>query len=709
MTNFTGVEIHYLFKGWITDEAGNELLRVKSELLKNRPGSADFSDEHEGPIRQLNVDPFEKLAVVNAASGWQDYSGTAVLHAELIHPLDTFSIIARATKEVHLDKGVFVDAEGRYATDPNLAKLSISLRYGESFLLEGMSAYLLMENENEYPHCGTYWFTIQQEGTEIYRARVSGDCMPIGKTSLKASDYIVEVNQYEERSLDQPLRLSTFRGDGSYPGPTDGQTIPSYAHAGFDDSQGTYTSQALGLSLAFFEYAEINAVPKSKSDPILEFNEKGSVEELYVEPLHRQRYPLPLDHTRGFFLTRGDLNGGVSTMVFDWNCMSEEDWVSYFGYQHNCAPEEVRKLSTDRLSILYPPRWANMRQQKTMRPPLQVFSLGIHDGDRMILLSMSSVDTAQAAAMLPNYSQPRFLTDPVKLLASVRYNGWRFEAIQDASGELQEIKMITDGEHPTAEQRERTFEQYARYTSLLEKELENRRGATKTVAPSLEDLDLQIAANPDLEPHQLVRFKVLKPGLPDFREYTDYHWETADVKFRYRLIPGKETEPFKMTFHTQYILNEQDSILSRNRSSRGTPIEEAEHSIDIQSDQLYLPFTPNQYVEIHHISHGQLSDREIKIVLGDEYAAPVSEAPAILRRQSAGWEFFLSERLINTGKRGGLCNVMFIRSPRALYKVKVSGGMKSDIKKILNSLQIGGQSLQFQFDDDGQFEKVQVQ
>ena len=96
-------------------------------------------------------------------------------------------------------------------------------------------------------------------------------------------------------------------------------------------------------------------------------------------------------------------------------------------------------------------------------------------------------------------------------------------------------------------------------------------------------------------------------------------------------------------------------------------------------------------------------------ILQDDHDNPFTPAPAIRHEQVDGWDLFLSEELVNTGKHGGRFNTLFIRSPEGLYKITINGGLKSDFKNFLNSLEISGQQLQFQYDQAGQFQSVRFQ
>lgn len=709
VSNLTGVEIHYIFKGWITDEDGQELLRVKSELLKHQPGTAYFSEAQPGKSRQLNVDPLERLELVYAQKGWEAYSGKLTLHAELIHPLDTFSIIARTTREIQSKNGVLVDDQGRFMADPYQVRMNVSLRYGEPFSLETLPRFLQLDNQNEYSYCGTFMVEIRQGEEVLYAATLAQECIPVGITKLTADDLEVVINRYAERALDQPMRLQVFQQELQPHGPTNGQGITPAAHANFNDTYRLYTSEVLGLNFEFFDHAELSPTPDAP--PTVEFSEQGRVQEVFFETqFRRQQYPSPINYPGGFYITRGDLNGGLGVLVYDWEAMSAKEWTAYFAYQHRIDPSQVRKTQSEELSIWYPSKWDNLREQNITRLPYHTFTIGIKDANRMIFVSTSSIDTARAAALVPSYRQARYLVDPATILQGLNYNGWRFEAQQTEAGELLDITVVAGEDRPGSEKRTQVFERYAGYAAILKEELQNWWEGAPYEPPSQEELDRRIAENPDFAPLALAKMRVLKPGAVDFRKYDYYYWEAAHLRFRHRIQGEGASDANIFPYETVYILDDEGKIRDR-RSSQGrhTSQEKAENTILFQSDYLHLPTVSGQYVMVHHAPLGTLSDQEIMILLRDEFKNPFTETPTLRQEQVEDWDFFVSADLTNPGKRAGRFNSMFIRTPEGLYKVTISGGLQSDFKSFFNSLEISGRRLRFEYDTAGHFQRVQFQ
>lgn len=709
VTNYTGVEIHYLFKGWVTDENGVEVLRVKSELLKHRSGRADFLEERGASNRLLNVDPFANLAIVQAAVGWKTYTGKLTLNGELVHPLDTFSIIARGSKEVYLKNGAFVTVEGQYVTDPHLAQLRPTIKYGELFELDKLSSYFRLENTNAHPHCGRYWITVQQGEDVVYNAELKQTCIPPGTHDLQADAFEVISDRYAERDLTAPLRISTFSMDSRSPGPRDSEFVPTYAHAQFDDEKVVYESRALGLSLQFYQHAEVSAMPADVNRSTIVFDEQGEIEEVHRPAYSIKPYPMPLDFPLGFHLGRGDLNGGVVTMVYDWNHLSAEDWTTYFAYRHNLDPAEVKKMSVDGLEIWYPGRLHNIRKLDAMRPPYDTFSIGIRDGDRFLIVSTSYVDP-DGPFPLPVKRKPAYLISVPEIFASLNYHGLQFEPVLSPDGSLQEVQVNKQEEMPTVAERAAIFRQYALYASLLA-EWQNTYEFQQQKRPlTIAEMDLRLSENPGTEPLPSRTFQVIKPGLDTVRHYVEYNWEPAELSFTHRVSTGMQNEPFTAPNQTVYQINERDSVLNK-KNFYGHQVRsdwEGENRIVYTSEILTVQTVATQSVSINYTDEHTLSGREIMILLKDDYTSPFGQVPELVHHQIDGWDFFLPKQLVNTLSRGARGNILFILSPDKLYKVRITGGLISDISNFLNSLKINDRSLQFEYDEQNELKQIEL-
>lgn len=712
VSNFTGVEIHYYFKGWITDEDGRELLRVKSQLLKHRPGGALYSREGaEEDYRMLNVDPWEKLEIFSEVKGWEQHTGQLTLHAQLIHPLDTFSVIAAVEQTVYLKNGTFVNTDGQYITDPQLVRLLFEREYDDDFLLEQLPDALSLENNNPYPYCGDYYLRIQQGGEDIFVAKLKADCIPAGKQTLSWQDLEVELDRYADRNLEQELEV-VIQATASDVNGHRITRVQAVRHAQYDGSQRTYSSRIFGLSFDFFNYAEQWAFP-AKAAPVLIFDEGGRISDVEQLPIIPLQYPWPMDFPRGFYLSRDDVNGGVGLLAYDWTDLSEEEWRSFLAYQWACSTDAIRQQSVDDVTFWYPKQLHNIKRDNKMPWPYDIFSVAIQDGERFLILT--STIALPPTQIIPNYEYPDFEIDPQAIFSTVNYHGLALELKVDQSGNLQQIVAEGAGRNlASSADRQAAYDRFARYASIVKAVQPSSWAAPELERPSLEALDQQIAASSDVQALAMPHIQKITPNADPVRKYRDYNWEEAALTFSHRIAAGEEGqqyEPFVGELSLRYQLDEQDSILSRyfTMLSKSIDTENWAGEIAYSAKRLSLSTIRGQQIQIDWADPKALSDREVEIVLLDEFVFPFAEAPKLYRQDLKDWTFWTTKRMLNKSKKGTPNSVVFVRTDAALFRINLTGGFTSDVPFFLNSLVLEGHQLSFDFDEDKVLREIRME
>ncbi|WP_367392872.1 hypothetical protein [Lewinella sp. LCG006] len=689
--NFTGVEIHYHFKGYISTPDGQELLRVKSELLKHQPGSANFVEEHQGSsYSELNVDPFKNLKIQFAAPNWQNYSGPVNFRAELIHPLDTFSLIARTDQAVRLKNGQFVDEEGRFSTDPNLVKLAIEVAHDQQFEIDSLLDFVKLTNANPYPHClsAPLVITIKQGQKDIYQLQYQHPCIGVGEQTLRPSDFKVLLDEYASRNRQKHIEIHFPRGDY-----TESTSVEAIQHAQYTDTKETFTSRALGLSFDHFEYAKVSAVPFQEG-PTLIFDEQGTIVEVAPPAYRPFLYAMPIDYPLGFTVGRDDVNGNFSVTVFDWNSLSAAEWEAFFaGEQKKVIKQQVGNVEI----------WQSLPQEQVINDPkaifpYQRFMLGIRDGNRFLMAGVTKVIVDRE---LPNYFPPTFSLDEVAFFASLRYHGIGFQPELDALGKLVKLKPYEAEKLTSTLDRQVVFNRYSAYATLPN--LSEEAYSDQDIAvPSLSTLDRQLE---ERQESRLLRLPPITKITPDFdtiRHYATYEWAEADLTFEHRTSanPPMSTRLYEM-FETLYFDN-RDSIVSVTISK--APIEASAKpglvSVAIAPSVLQMSAVSQQHIFIDHFINSDLTDGQLLALVAYE-CSNRAHKPAEFKKVTLGtWSVFASNSLVNPMRRFGTGNMVLVKTPKRIYRIGIIGGFESDILPFLNSLEIEGQQLIFEYQED---------
>ncbi|WP_020538232.1 hypothetical protein [Lewinella cohaerens] len=692
--NFTGVEIHYHFKGYVSTPDGQELLRVKSELLKHTPGGADFAEEHqENPPGQLNVDPFKNLTIQFAAPNWESYSGPLNFRAELIHPLDTFSIIARKDHTVRLKNGKFVDEKGRFSTDPSLVKLEVEVPRNQLFELDSLLSFVKLTNNNAYPHCHLppLVITIKQGRKDIYQLEYQHPCIGIGEQKLKPSDFKVLLDEYASRDRQELIAIHFPNGNH-----TESAPILTPQHAQYTDTKETFTSSALGLSFDHLEYAKVSPVPYEKG-PTLIFDKEGAIVEIAPPAKRSFFYAMPIDYPLGFRVSRDDVNGNFSVKTYDWNSLSEAEWEAFFAGQQ----KKVIKQQVGDIEVWQSPHLVEVVDDPRTVFPYQRFMLGIRDGNRFLMTSVTKVIVDRT---ISNYYPVHFSLDEVDFFASLRYHGLGFQPEVDDSGKLlQLIPYAAEPLTPVADRRA-VFDRYRAYATLSNLSYSNYYGTPEiTEPPSLDSLDRQLEERQKSQLLSLPQITKITPDFDTVRHYATYEWPEIALKMEHRTVVGAQVSPrFSKMFQSFYFDN-RDSIVSVSASSGPQNLSEKAGLalVSLESSTLNLSVIPYQHLFVDHFTNSDLTDGQLRGIIAFENSNQASK-PADIKKVTLGsWSVFASNRMANPIRRFGTGNMILVKTPSRIYRIRITGGFESDILPFLNSLEIEGQQLKFEYEEEG--------
>ena len=131
--------------------------------------------------------------------------------------------------------------------------------------------------------------------------------------------------------------------------------------------------------------------------------------------------------------------------------------------------------------------------------------------------------------------------------------------------------------------------------------------------------------------------------------------------------------------------------------------------IAYNAKRLSLSTIRGQQIQIDWADPKALSDREVEIVLLDEFVFPFAEAPKLYRQDLKGWTFWTTKRMLNKSKKGTPNSVVFVRTDAALFRINLTGGFTSDVPFFLNSLVLEGHQLSFDFDEDKVLREIRME
>lgn len=687
VTNFTGVDIDYIYKGWAIDSSGKEVLRIKSEILTQEPGSANYHQNDQSKLREITEVAFK---TIKESIDPSRFSGSLTLHSELVHPLDTTSIIAREKKEVILKNGAVVDAQGVLLIDPQLVGINFKHNFSQPFELDNLSVYLEINNKMGFSFCKPLNLKIKQEERELYAATIDPFCVREGKNSPEKGQWTVLKNDYDNRNIETPITV-TF----AFGAQVQNRTIKAVSHALYGDQLENYKSEALGISFDFVNHAEILSAPSPENTVII-FDEKGAVENIETLRYYRSESPLDLNYPYGFGVQRPDVNGSVRLSVYDYNNFDEEEWKSYLAYVNRVNAKDISLAKSSGIEIWYPPGLYNRRKESNRVVSYEIFTFAIRDGERVTFVELLNI---VPDANLKNFPKPRIKIEKQAIVGSFNYHGLGISFKPDDSGNFTGVAFSDEAALADADYRKSSLAKYIRYEQILRDRYQNQpRYQSKPAKVNFRELD-SLAGLKTMENLEIPLYQKITPDYDPVRKYGQFSWDSMQIAFTHRVSEEVDRIPFSNQVYESYTINSKDSILNHYQSAgpKNLSLKEGEREVAFLGNLLQLSTTPDQQITFTVIEKGRLSSRDMKAIAAYEMSNPVQGPPVILEKKVNAWTFYVSERQVNTGRRMGQTNLFFLETEQHLYRVKISGGFESDIPHFFNHLKIEGKKLKFEY------------
>lgn len=687
VTNFTGVDIDYIYKGWATDAAGKEVLRIKSNVLTQGSGPTNYHQQEKySGIERTQV----KFTTIRQSIEISTFSGSLTFHSELVHPLDTTSIIAREEKEVVLKNGIVVDANGEVIIDPRLVNVNFKHRFAEPFELEKLSAYFDVNNKMGFPICKPFKLNIKQGTQELYTANINEFCLQNGENSLAKEQWTILENNYANRSVEMPITVTFSFGS------IEGQrSIQAAAHALYDDQMVNYKSEALGISFDFVNHADVLSAPSPENSVII-FDKKGAVEKIETLKYWQRDSPFGVNYPYGFGVQRPDVNGYVGLSVYDYNNFDEEEWKSYLAYLNRVNAKDILLAKTSGIEIWYPPGLYNRRKESNRVVSYEIFTFAIRDGERVTFVELLNI---VPDANLKNFPKSRIKIEKQAVLGSFNYHGLGISFKPDDSGNITGVAFSDEAALADADYRKSSLAKYIRYEQILRERYQNQpRYQSKPAKVDFRELD-SLADLKTMENLEIPLYQKITPDYDPVRKYGQFSWDSMQIAFTHRVSEEVDRIPFSNQVYESYTINNQDSILNHYQSAgpKNLSLKEGEREVAFLGNLLQLSTTPNQKVTLTVIAKDRLSPLDMKAIAAYEMSNPIQGPPEILEKKVDAWTFYVSEQQVNTGRRMGRTNLFFLETEKHIYRVKISGGFESDIPHFMNHLKIEGKQLLFDY------------
>jgi len=439
VTNFTGVDIDYIYKGWAMDANDNIVIKIKSNVLTQPKGSMNYNKNDK-------FDSWKKgelnFKISKYSIDTSSYSGALTYYSELVHPLDTLSIIARNQKKVHLKNGFYATDNGKLMTDPRLLNLSFDYKYNEKFVLDSLFGKIRFDNKNEAECCQILSFEILQDGAKIYASNLGSFCADPGISYL-TEDQIkalnVSVNTYNARSKTSPIKVRYRFGESS-----DSRSISNISHSDFDFSAVRYTHHASGLSFDYINSADVISNFEASSF-IVEINEDNTIEryEMLGHPGSPGIEGMKMYHPFFTNIMREDYNGSIAVLMLHKENFTAAQWRGVVSFTNNVDQSELTEIQYKDITIIAPKALSNMRKSYGGNRVRVGYAFIIIDQETVTLY-----DASYYKLIVENPDHPkREKLDLNEALKSIHYNGiqlgFSFENEVLKGIEFEEGKVVT--------------------------------------------------------------------------------------------------------------------------------------------------------------------------------------------------------------------------------------------------------------------------
>lgn len=691
VSSFVEVDIDYIYKGWITDADGKEVLRLRSEVLTQPRGVINYNQN----------DAFDswKKGSLNYEIDYQSidfasYSGRLIFHSSLVHPLDTTSVIARKTKGVYVKNGRYVSAMGAPTIDPRLVNFNFTLGHNSKFSLDSLFTNLYFNNKNDVNACLPLFLQITQAGEKIYTAKMDQFCIPPGEhqmSEMQVRALTVEVNEYDQKDNTQAIKVGYRLGESA-----GSRAISKVAHADLDFSFRSYTYHASGLQFDFLNQATVHSnLPASSS--VVTFDAEGVVDLDFLDWSDRGENPLGLYHPYGFTLGREDFNGHIALTTLNRSNFSPEQWKAFVAYINKVEPTFLRIFEHEGIQVIAPDKLENIDKQSEAKRALKGFAFLILDQERAIIYH-AYYFSFPPDSPFPNNRESLNLGQAV---SSIEYNGVQL-GFNFEKGILK--NLVFQGELlPQAERKER-FDRMRRYHYLVNGTEEEGSGVRRQEKVSLEKLDQIIAEKKISEVSDIPTYVLSTPEGISHLKYETLSWDSVGIQLSYRADKAGRQQIHNRV--EQYDYREQYKIESSGY--RASAVNFSYQTGNITEDKQVIPLFAHhlelrsnaQMIELSRLKGVPKDVEWIKALVRFHNLSRRNDPVQCKVLESKGWTFYLPNNKTpkTRWQKESICFI--VDSGKEIYRIKIVVPSAFDKNFVLNSLVIEGKGLQVSFDGE---------
>ncbi len=698
VTSLVPVVIEFIYKAKVIDERNNVVIMLESEVVYCKRGVTDYAKEEIKGLRVLKKE-------INLAT----YTGKLTFQSQIVHPLDTTSIIARVEKVLSLKNGISMTTDGRILTDPKLFRMDSEIPYAQKMVLEDLYDKLVFKNDNSGAHCIDLNFVITQNKKDIYKASMVELCLAPGESKLSEAQkgkVKIILNEYETRLPNRPIQVQIRHGENH----VSNRKVEAVSHSepGLDYIK--YTNQSIGFSFDFFNQATNTFFPNAFNTIVI-FDKNGKVEDIEQYPFERtESNPLGINGPDGCSRARSDINGRVIMQVLASNNFTDAQWLAYVAFVNGGIDEgELKIMESNGLEIIAPKKRSNTVISASSYRAFSTYTFAIKDKDKVILFEMAYVSKVPTAT---NYILPKAKIDVDKILNSIVYNKINFQFYFHKSGELKSLKLSSLEPKVDQQTSRLQYEKFLKYHWVMNKHV--LKYGIKALDKNEEiiylNLDAHIATYDVKEKIAIPKYKVITPYQDAIRKYETINWDSVQVSFSHRVddtifVPATSNRPKDYFYHAKEKIESWSSVSSSEPNTE--KIQKYKNYIRISPLELQLHPVHGQNIGVSRIDNN-VDETLLKSIVTYENSNKFSEAPSIKVIKTKGWKFYISTQLINQSQMRGNTNTVFIDSGQFLYRIYIAGGFKSDILHLLNSLKIEGKQLRFQYNTARQLESIEI-
>ncbi len=693
VTNFTGVDIDYIYKGWAVDSNGNKVIELQSNVLTQSRGSTNYNKNDKFDSWKKGELNFKNY---NYSIDTSSYSGKLTYFSELVHPVDTSSIIARKQKEVYLKNGMYVSDSGIPLIDPRLMDLILDYKSNEKFEFDNLHKKLKFDNKNEANCCQTLSFEITQNGKKIYASSLEDFCVPAGisymtESQIKALN--VSVNTYSDRNKTTPIKVSYRLGDSN-----GSRDISNISHSEFDFSPIRYTHHASGLSFDFINSADIIS-NFSASSFVVEINKDNSIEKL--EMLGHRGSPgiegMKMYHPFFINLYREDYNGSIAVSMLQKENFNADQWKGLLCFVNNFDQSELTEVKHNDITIIAPKALSNMRKSF---------------GGNRVKMGYAFIIIDQQTVTMYNASYYKFLVEDPKspkrekldldeALKNIQYNGIHL-GFSFENEVLKEIKC-REGEVVSQEKRREHRDKMRRYHHHFSQ----MKGSSKQQYMTngmldLDKLDEKIANENSIAMSDIPQYIVSAPNEIRNLNTAFSSSDSIDIQLSYRSTESVREQVYNRV--EEYDYEEVYKIKSSAYMMQGVSF--SAESGNIEDNMKILTFTSftldlnpsGQKIELSKLNALSKDQKWIKELVRYQNTESKNDPLTSKTIQVDELKFYVPIKTLEKKQwsKEKLC--MYIDTGKNMYRLNLIVPTTFDRNYILNNMVIEGQEYTFNFE-----------